>query len=172
MSTPTAGDGKRGAKSCTFISEDGVQCATRAQSGGLCRKHGTFRCKAADCDKYDAFRGYCILHARAALGDEIVDEHMKAKTTARCRSAVSNGNDENVCLQNYKKSGTPFVNQFFIAALREAGKGHNNILYHLGVQHEVDSIKPGQFPENAGWVYSFGSRTGEPNTRVRTPSRG
>jgi hypothetical protein len=91
---------------------------------------------------------------------------------ARIRSAVSNGNDENVCLQNYKKSGTPFVNQFFIAALREAGKGHNNILYHLGVQHEVDSIKPGQFPENAGWVYSFGSRTGEPNTRVRTPSRG
>jgi hypothetical protein len=91
---------------------------------------------------------------------------------ARIRSAVSNGSDENVCLQNFKKSGTPFVNQFFIAALREEGKGHNNILYHLGVQHEVDSIKPGQFPENAGWVYSMGSRIGEPNNRVRTPSRG
>ncbi len=91
---------------------------------------------------------------------------------ARIRSAVSNHSDDNVCLLNYKKSGEPFKNQFFISALREEGKGHNKVLYHLGVQHEVDSLQPGQYQFNPGWIYSIGSRTGDVNSRARTPSRG
>lgn len=77
---------------------------------------------------------------------------------ARIRSAISDAEDANVCLRNFKKSGTPFNNQFFLCALREEGKGRHNVLYHLGVQHEVDEIKRGQAPANAGWVYSVGSR--------------
>jgi hypothetical protein len=91
---------------------------------------------------------------------------------ARIRSAVSNGDDENVCLLNYKKDGTPFVNQFFVSALREEDKGHNNILYHLGVQHEVSDLAPGQCHENVGWLYTFGTREGAVQTRVRTLSKG
>ena len=77
---------------------------------------------------------------------------------AMIRKAVSAHADENVCLLNFKKGGTPFNNQFFLCALREEGKGRNNVLYHLGVQHEVDEIKKGQAPENAGWCYTIGSR--------------
>ena len=36
------------------------------------------------------------------------------------RSAIANGNDATVCLLNYKADGTPFWNQFFVAALRDA----------------------------------------------------
>jgi PAS domain S-box-containing protein len=36
------------------------------------------------------------------------------------RTAVANGSDATVCLLNYKADGTPFWNQFFVAALRDA----------------------------------------------------
>ena len=36
------------------------------------------------------------------------------------RTAVANGTDATVCLLNYKADGTPFWNQLFIAALRDA----------------------------------------------------
>jgi PAS domain S-box-containing protein len=36
------------------------------------------------------------------------------------RTAIANGNDATVCLLNYKADGTPFWNQFFVAALRDA----------------------------------------------------
>lgn len=41
------------------------------------------------------------------------------------RKAVSTGSDATVCLINYKADGTPFWNQFFIAALRDSD---NNIV--------------------------------------------
>lgn len=36
------------------------------------------------------------------------------------RTAVANGTDATVCLMNYKADGTPFWNQLFVAALRDA----------------------------------------------------
>jgi PAS domain S-box-containing protein len=36
------------------------------------------------------------------------------------RTAVANGTDATTCLLNYKADGTPFWNQFFIAALRDS----------------------------------------------------
>jgi len=36
------------------------------------------------------------------------------------RTAVANGTDATVCLLNYKADGTPFWNQLFVAALRDA----------------------------------------------------
>jgi len=50
------------------------------------------------------------------------------------RKGVTEGVDTSVCLLNYKADGTPFWNQFFVAALRDA---ENNIVNYVGVQCEV-----------------------------------
>lgn len=42
-----------------------------------------------------------------------------------------------VCLLNYKADGTPFWNQFFIAALCDE---NGNVINFVGVQCEVNSI--------------------------------
>eukprot|EP00752_Nemacystus_decipiens_P002221 g2108.t2 len=50
------------------------------------------------------------------------------------RRGVLEGRDTSVCLMNYKADGTPFWNQFFVAALRDdTGK----IVNFVGVQGEV-----------------------------------
>ena len=50
------------------------------------------------------------------------------------RKGVREGIDTSVCLLNYKADGTPFWNQFFVAALRDA---ENNVVNFVGVQCEV-----------------------------------
>jgi len=50
------------------------------------------------------------------------------------RKGIREGVDTSVCLLNYKADGTPFWNQFFIAALRDA---ENNVVNYVGVQCEV-----------------------------------
>lgn len=50
------------------------------------------------------------------------------------RKGMAEGIDTSVCLLNYKADGTPFWNQFFIAALRDA---NNKIVNYVGVQCEV-----------------------------------
>jgi PAS domain S-box-containing protein len=50
------------------------------------------------------------------------------------RKGIAEGVDTSVCLLNYKADGTPFWNQFFVAALRDA---ENNIVNFVGVQCEV-----------------------------------
>uniref|UniRef100_A0A7S2URI2 LOV domain-containing protein n=1 Tax=Attheya septentrionalis TaxID=420275 RepID=A0A7S2URI2_9STRA len=51
------------------------------------------------------------------------------------RTAIANGTDCTVCLLNYKADGTPFWNQFFIAALRDS---ENCIVNYVGVQCHVE----------------------------------
>lgn len=51
------------------------------------------------------------------------------------RRAIATGSDATVCLLNYKADGTPFWNNFFIAALRDSD---NNIVNYVGVQCEVE----------------------------------
>lgn len=51
------------------------------------------------------------------------------------RRGVAEGRDISVCLLNYKSDGTPFWNQFFVAALRDADGG---IVNFVGVQCEVN----------------------------------
>jgi hypothetical protein len=53
------------------------------------------------------------------------------------RQGVSEGRDISVCLLNYRADGTPFWNQFFVAALRDA---EGNVVNFVGVQCEVNSI--------------------------------
>ncbi|KAL7483605.1 hypothetical protein ACHAW6_009245 [Cyclotella cf. meneghiniana] len=50
------------------------------------------------------------------------------------RRGVREGVDTSVCLLNYKADGSPFWNQFFVAALRDA---ENNVVNFVGVQCEV-----------------------------------
>lgn len=50
------------------------------------------------------------------------------------RKGIREGVDTSVCLLNYRADGTPFWNQFFVAALRDAA---NNVVNFVGVQCEV-----------------------------------
>jgi len=54
------------------------------------------------------------------------------------RKGVNEGVDTSVCLLNYKADGTPFWNQFFVAALRDA---ENNVVNFVGVQCEVSKAR-------------------------------
>mmetsp|Transcript_13226 Transcript_13226/g.37214 ORF Transcript_13226/g.37214 Transcript_13226/m.37214 type:complete len:481 (+) Transcript_13226:482-1924(+) len=51
------------------------------------------------------------------------------------RKAIQSGSDCTVCILNYKADGTPFWNQFFVAALRDSD---NCIVNYVGVQTEVE----------------------------------
>ena len=50
------------------------------------------------------------------------------------RRGIAEGVDTSVCLLNYRADGSPFWNQFFVAALRDA---ENNVVNYVGVQCEV-----------------------------------
>jgi PAS domain S-box-containing protein len=68
------------------------------------------------------------------------------------RRGVREGTDTSVCLLNYKADGTPFWNQFFVAALRDA---ENNVVNFVGVQCEVSKavvekhITEGKTPQSS-----------------------
>ena len=51
------------------------------------------------------------------------------------RQAIANGTDATTCILNYKADGTPFWNQFFVAALRDQD---NCIVNYVGVQCAID----------------------------------
>jgi PAS domain S-box-containing protein len=51
------------------------------------------------------------------------------------RTAVANGTDASTCILNYKADGSPFWNQFFVAALRDS---ENCIVNYVGVQCVID----------------------------------
>ena len=51
------------------------------------------------------------------------------------RKAIATGSDCTTCILNYKADGTPFWNQFFVAALRDSD---NCIVNYVGVQTEVE----------------------------------
>lgn len=53
------------------------------------------------------------------------------------RQGVAQGRDVSVCLLNYKADGTPFWNQFFVAALRG---GDGSVVNFVGVQCEVNTV--------------------------------
>mmetsp|Transcript_13963 Transcript_13963/g.22471 ORF Transcript_13963/g.22471 Transcript_13963/m.22471 type:complete len:468 (+) Transcript_13963:494-1897(+) len=57
------------------------------------------------------------------------------KTVDIIRKAIATGSDCTVCILNYKADGTPFWNQFFVAALRDSD---NCIVNYVGVQTEVE----------------------------------
>lgn len=60
------------------------------------------------------------------------------------RDAISENREVSVELLNYKKSGEPFLNQFFLLPLKKAGE--NSVAYYLGVQCELKESM-----QSAGW---------------------
>lgn len=56
------------------------------------------------------------------------------KAVDKIRKAIEAGIDMSVCLLNYRADGSTFWNQFFIAALRDAG---GNVTNYVGVQCKV-----------------------------------
>ncbi len=58
------------------------------------------------------------------------------------RTAVANGTDATTCLLNYKADGTPFWNQFFVAALRDSDNCIVNYvsLLYFPMQLRIDLI--------------------------------
>jgi hypothetical protein len=59
------------------------------------------------------------------------------------RKGVAAGDDTSVCLLNYKADGTPFWNQFFVAALRDLD---GRVVNYVGVQCEVAESVAKQLP--------------------------
>ena len=60
------------------------------------------------------------------------------------RQGVAEGRDISVCLLNYKADGSPFWNQFFVAALRDADGA---IVNFVGVQCEVNTLPVSQIKD-------------------------
>ncbi|KAL3938745.1 MAG: hypothetical protein SGARI_001622, partial [Bacillariaceae sp.] len=56
------------------------------------------------------------------------------KTVDIIRKAIATGSDCTVCILNYKADGTPFWNQFFVAALRDSD---NCIVNYVSITHSL-----------------------------------
>ena len=63
------------------------------------------------------------------------------------RGAIKGKKASSVNLLNYKKDGTPFINEFFISPLYTSEK---KLAYFIGVQCSVPKAGRGQMPANAG----------------------
>ena len=61
-------------------------------------------------------------------------EHTDHETISQIRKALEVGQDIGVTILNYKKDGTPFWNQLFIAPLADSS---NQVKYHVGVQRNL-----------------------------------
>eukprot|EP01036_Dinobryon_divergens_P028715 gene28715-37707_t len=60
------------------------------------------------------------------------------------RKGIEEGRDVSVCLLNYKASGAPFWNQFFVSALRDSF-GH--VVNYVGIQCEVNLLAVSELRE-------------------------
>jgi PAS domain S-box-containing protein len=67
------------------------------------------------------------------------------RSVDKIRKGIERGDDTTVVLLNYRKDGTTFWNQFFIAALRD---GEGNIVNYLGVQCKVSEEYATAFTKN------------------------
>ena len=68
------------------------------------------------------------------------------KMVDRIRTGVAAGEDTSVCLLNYKADGTPFWNQFCVAALRDAD---GTVVNYVGVQCEVNEVPVEEIKERS-----------------------
>lgn len=64
-------------------------------------------------------------------------EHTDHETVGQIRKAISHGQDIGVTILNYKKDGTPFWNQLFVAPLADQ---QNNVRFHVGVQRNLQVV--------------------------------
>jgi PAS domain S-box-containing protein len=67
----------------------------------------------------------------------------------KIKDAIKNRTETSVCLLNYKKDGSKFVNQFFLCPLYSEDR---TLAYYLGVQQELLERQEGQTGKNPGYV--------------------
>jgi hypothetical protein len=72
-----------------------------------------------------------------------------SSSVSASQEALSHCDPVSVNLLNYRKDGTSFCNEFFLAPLRDSNK---KLQYLIGVQCPVKNLGPGQAPSNAGYV--------------------
>jgi len=84
-------------------------------------------------------------------------EQTSKKDVDQIRNALKEETEANVNLLNYRKDGSTFVNQFFLAPLHgqgergvDTGAGTDTVCYYIGVQTSVPHLGPGQMPTNPG----------------------
>ena len=89
-------------------------------------------------------------NCRFLQGKDTKPEHVQV-----IRDAVKNEVESTVNILNYKKSGTPFFNEFFICPIRD--NKTKDVIYYLGVQKSVENNENDeQCINNNGWVYRLG----------------
>ncbi|CAN0443067.1 unnamed protein product, partial [Laminaria digitata] len=69
------------------------------------------------------------------------------ESVAIVRKAIEKGEDASVNFLNYKADGTPFWNQFFVAALRDE---NNRVVNYVGAQCPVPGPTPAKRPAETG----------------------
>lgn len=60
------------------------------------------------------------------------------------RKGVAEGRDTSICLLNYRADGSPFWNQFFVAALKDQ---NGRVVNFVGVQAAIRQSRPEEFKE-------------------------
>jgi len=83
-------------------------------------------------------------------------EQTSKEDVSRIRKAIASETEANVNLVNYRKDGSIFVNQFFLAPMFSKNDT-SDVIYYIGVQCPVDQEGPGQMPANPAWVYTQGN---------------
>ena len=68
---------------------------------------------------------------------------------SRIRNAIKSKIEANVNLVNYRKDGSMFVNQFYLAPMFSK-TDPSDVVYFIGVQCSVERQGPGQMPSNPG----------------------
>ena len=77
----------------------------------------------------------------------------------KIRDAIDQKRACSVCLLNYRKNGSTFVNQFFLTPLFLDGEDGKEVGYYLGVQAEVAAKADGLDRENPAFkIYSYFSQ--------------
>ncbi len=107
-------------------------------------------------DGFCSFTGYSFdeiegRNCRFLQGRDTAPEDVsKIRETIQSYEKGTSSDPVSVNLLNYRKDGTAFCNEFFLAPLRDSSK---QLQYLIGVQCPVKQLGPGQAPSNAGYVY-------------------
>lgn len=89
--------------------------------------------------------GYCLDEVLGRNCRFLQGPHTNPKSVDKIRQGIEKGEDTTVVLLNYRKDGSTFWNQFFIAALRD---GDGNVVNYLGVQCKVSEEYAKAFVKN------------------------
>jgi hypothetical protein len=143
---------------CYCISDpDKADCPIAFASDGFCEYTG-YSATEIEGQNCRFLQGPNTDAKDVALIRQAVERYTTTTSTASGASASSQEalyqDPVSVNLLNYRKDGTSFCNEFFLAPLRDSNK---KLQYLIGVQCPVKNLGPGQAPSNAGWVYTQGN---------------